>query len=62
MSKNDEVLFSTLNHAGASMPWKGLSKIKKFKVRTFEFPLDKMPKINQEQIVDIYISQIRSNT
>ena len=62
LSKNDEVLFSTLNHAGASMPWKGLSKIKKFKVRTFEFPLDKMTKINQQQIVDIYISQIRSNT
>ena len=62
LSHNDEVLFSTLNHSGASMSWKGLSKIKNFKVRTFDFPLDRVSSMNEEQIVDIYISQIRSNT
>ena len=26
LKPSDEVLFSSLNHAGASMPWKGISK------------------------------------
>ena len=53
LSQNDEVLFSSLNHAGASMAWLGLSNIKDFKVRTFDFPtnkisstVDKMPATN----------------
>ncbi len=62
LSQNDEVLFSSLNHAGASMSWKGLSGIKNFNVRTFNFPFDEISEIDEKQIVDIYISQIRSNT
>jgi selenocysteine lyase/cysteine desulfurase len=59
---DDEVLFSSLNHAGASMSWVGLSKIKDFKVRSFEFPLGKISSLDKQQIIDIYVSQIRPNT
>ena len=59
---DDEVLFSSLNHAGASMSWVGLSKIKDFKVRSFEFPLGKISSLDKLQIIDIYVSQIRPNT
>ena len=62
LSQNDEVLFSSLNHAGASMPWKGLSEIKNFQVRTFDFPINKISEIDEEDIINLHISQIRSNT
>ena len=47
LSQNDEVLFSSLNHAGASMAWLGLSNIKGFKVRTFDFPTNKISNLDQ---------------
>lgn len=62
LSQNDEVLFSSLNHAGASMPWKGLSEIKNFQVRTFDFPINKISEMDEEDIINLHISQIRSNT
>ena len=62
LHNDDEVLFSSLNHAGASMSWVGLSKIKDFKVRSFEFPLGKISSLDKQQIIDIYVSQIRPNT
>ncbi|MAV15332.1 MAG: hypothetical protein CMG08_00765 [Candidatus Marinimicrobia bacterium] len=62
LKPSDEVLFSSLNHAGASMPWKGISKIKKFQVRSFDFPINSVFEMNQDDIVDNYLSQIRGNT
>jgi len=62
LAPDEEVLFSSLNHSGASMSWLGLSKIKNFKVRSFEFPTNKISAIDKEKIIDIYISQIRPNT
>ena len=62
LKETDEVLFSSLNHAGASMPWKGISKNKNFNVRSFNFPMDLVPEITEDRIVDLYSSQIRKNT
>ena len=62
LSQNDEVLFSSLNHAGASMAWLGLSNIKGFQVRSFDFPTNKISNLDEKAIIDIHISQIKSNT
>ena len=62
LKPSDEVLFSSLNHAGASMPWKGISKIKNFQVRSFEFPINSVIDMSHDDIVDVYLSQIRDNT
>ena len=62
LNKKHEVLFSSLNHAGASMSWYGLSKIKNYKVRSFEFPIHLINEMNRKDIINIYKSQIRSNT
>ena len=44
------------------MSWVGLSKIKDFKVRSFEFPLGKISSLDKQQIIDIYVYQNRPNT
>jgi len=62
LDPQDEVLFSSLNHSGASMSWKGLSEIKNFKVRSFEFPIQNVSKMDEQQIIDIYLSHIGPKT
>ena len=62
LRKNDEVLFSSLNHAGASECWNYHSRTFGYSVRKFEFPLLDLPMLSDTDIVDLYSKQISENT
>ena len=58
----DEVLFSSLNHSGASVAFKHMAAVRKFKVRQFEFPMDKVNELTPEKVVELHRAQIRPET
>ncbi len=58
----DEVVFSTLNHAGASQCWFHHAKEKGFSIKKFEFPIREVPDLSKSDIVDIYARNISEKT
>ena len=62
LGKNDEVLFSTLNHSGASKCWFHHGASRGYRVRQFEFPIQEIPNLNQRDVIDLYAAQISENT
>ena len=62
LSTNDEVLFCTLNHSGASIPFHIHSKKKGFKVKVFDIPTDNLASLNKQEILKLYDQNINSNT
>ncbi len=58
----DEVLFSSLNHDGASVCWFHSAERRGFKVKRFDFPVLETPRLNEDEIIDIYDRQITANT
>lgn len=54
LGPGDEVLFSTLNHPGASVPWERMATERGYTVRTFDFPLDEGPTLDAERVVAIH--------
>lgn len=62
LGPGDEVLFSSLNHTGASACWSHMAKVRGFRVRRFEFPLREVPDLDRDAVVRIYGEQIRPQT
>ncbi len=62
LTEGDEVLFSSLCHAGASLPFEHYSKMKGYKFRRFDFPLDKLPSLSKSDVIEAYREQIRPET
>jgi selenocysteine lyase/cysteine desulfurase len=62
LGRGDEVLFSSLNHPGASVPWRGLSDGRGFSVRSFEFPTTRGAEMTVEEVVSLHVDQIRPGT
>lgn len=62
LAAGDEVLFSSLNHTGASACWSHMAKARGFSVRRFEFPLREVPGLTREDVVRIYSQEIRPET
>ncbi len=62
LGPGDEVLFSSLNHSGASVCWQHNAALKGFKVKRFEFPVLDVPEIEVEEILDLYDRNISSGT
>ncbi|MDA7979662.1 MAG: aminotransferase class V-fold PLP-dependent enzyme [Pirellulales bacterium] len=62
LKADDEVLFSTLNHAGASLPFTERAKLGKFRVRRFAFPTDSLPGITADEIVAAHAAEISPRT
>ena len=62
LGPGDEVLFSTLNHAGASVPWERLAEERGFTVRRFDFPLDEGPSLDDDRVVAIHEAALSSAT
>jgi selenocysteine lyase/cysteine desulfurase len=58
----DEVLFSSLNHSGASVAWDVLGPRLGFTVRRFDFPIARAPELTEEEIVEIHTAAIRPQT
>jgi len=62
LGPGDEVLFSSLNHGGASIPWENAAVSRGFTVRRFELPLEKVPSISTEELVSLHREAISPAT
>lgn len=58
----DEVLFSTLNHDGASVCWELGAERRGFTARRFEFPVADVPGMSVADVVELHRRQIRPET
>jgi selenocysteine lyase/cysteine desulfurase len=62
LGPGDEVLFSTLNHPGASVPWERMAAERGFTVRRFDFPLRDAPSLDDETVVGIHSAALSPAT
>lgn len=62
LGPGDEVLFSSLNHGGASIPWENAAVSRGFTVRRFELPLEKIPSLSTEELVELHREAISPET
>ena len=62
LGPGDEVLFSSINHPGASICWFHHSKKRGYSVRRFDFPLDRVPDLTEDELLDLYDRQITPKT
>ncbi|MEJ2237460.1 MAG: aminotransferase class V-fold PLP-dependent enzyme [Gemmatimonadales bacterium] len=62
LGPGDEVLFSSLNHDGASVCWQHNASLKGFTVRRFDFPVLDVPTMPVEEILDLYDRNISTST
>ncbi len=58
----DEVLFSSLNHAGASVCWHHYAKANGFTVKSFDFPVGNVPTMTTDDVLEVYDRNIGSRT
>ncbi len=62
LGPGDEVLFSSLNHSGASVCWHHFAEDRGFRVRVFDFPLADVGSLSEEDVIRIHQDQIRDHT
>ncbi len=62
LAAGDEVLFSSLNHAGASACWSHVASERGFSVRRFDFPIRDVPGLSAGDVVALHAEQIRPET
>lgn len=62
LGRGDEVLMSSLNHTGATVPWLHRADERGFQVRHFDFPLAEVPRMSRERLLELYDGQIRRRT
>lgn len=62
LGRGDEVLFSSLNHPGASVCWRHLAEERGFRVRSFRFPVDRVPGMGRQDVLDAYDREIAPRT
>ena len=62
LKAGDEVLFSSLNHTGASLCWYHQARRRGFQVRRFPFPVKQAAELTADEMLRIYGDQISSRT
>lgn len=62
LGPGDEVLFSSINHAGAATAWDGLAGIRGFTVRRFGFPVTRAAELTADEVVALHTDAIRPET
>lgn len=62
LGPGDEVLFSSLNHAGASVCWQHYAAAKGFSVKSFDFPVLDIPALTADDVLEIYARNIGDRT
>jgi selenocysteine lyase/cysteine desulfurase len=62
IGSGDEVLFSNLNHAGASICFEKFATQRGYTVKTFDIPLLKTPNISKADILNLYEQHITPKT
>jgi len=58
----DEVVFSSLNHPGASVCWNHYAAARGFTVRRFEFPVQDAPSMTPDDVVALHLSHLTDRT
>jgi selenocysteine lyase/cysteine desulfurase len=54
LGPGDEVVFSSLNHPGASIPWEHAGAARGFSVRRFDFPVRDIPEMSADEVVEVH--------
>jgi selenocysteine lyase/cysteine desulfurase len=62
LGAGDEVLFRSLNHAGAAVPWDVLQGRGGYSVRRFDFPVARAPELTVDEVVALHTQAIRPET
>ncbi|MEJ2334522.1 MAG: aminotransferase class V-fold PLP-dependent enzyme [Gemmatimonadales bacterium] len=62
LGPGDEVLFSTLNHPGASICWDHHAQSLGFSVRRFEFPVLDVPSLSAADVVELHVREVGPRT
>jgi L-cysteine/cystine lyase len=62
LGAGDEVLFSSLNHAGASVCWFHTAERRGFTARRFDFPLGGIGELTEDAVVELYAEAIGPGT
>jgi selenocysteine lyase/cysteine desulfurase len=62
LGSGDEVLFSSLNHPGASICWHYHGSTRGYSVRQFDFPVLDIPRFTADDVLDVYDRHITSRT
>ena len=62
LGPGDEVLFSELNHAGASVCWDHWSDRRGFSVRRIPFPVEEATGLSPEDVAEVHLREIRPET
>ena len=62
LQAGDEVLFSSLNHIGASACFHHWGARQGYAVRRFDFPLAETPSLSADDVVRLHVEQIRDET
>jgi selenocysteine lyase/cysteine desulfurase len=62
LGPGDEVLFSSINHDGASVCFTHHAEARGYAVRRFPFPMDRVPGLSAADIVQLHADQIRPET
>jgi len=62
LGPGDDVLFSSLNHAGASVCWNYQAEARGFSVKRFDFPVDRAAELTEDDLVAAYEREITPST
>lgn len=62
LGEGDEVLYSNLNHVGASQAFELVAEQRGFTIKKFELPLADVGGMNREQVIQQHIDQITPRT
>lgn len=62
LGRGDEVVFSSLNHPGASICWHHQAEARGFSVRQFDFPVLDVPHLTLDDVLDLHDRHISANT
>ena len=62
LGPGDEVVFGSMNHAGAGVCWQHYAETKGFSVKSFDFPVLEVPRLTQQEVLDVYDRHLSKNT
>ena len=62
LAAGDEVLFSSINHAGAAVAWDALAERRGFTVRRFPFPVERGADLTEAEVVALHAAAVRPET
>jgi len=62
LGPGDEVLFSSLNHAGAAICWQHYAETRGYTVKSFDFPILDIPNMTANDVLNAYDRNITSAT